>query len=167
MYDWGRYFTMTGHRAEKLPATPQLRQAEIEAFYAKYFADESAPTPVPASTATHAPAISDDDAIARVKATDKGRALWDGDPALWDGDTTAYDSASEADLALCRLIAQVVGPDAAVIDRIWLASGLGARDKVAKRPDYRQRTIAKPGSTEPATRFGCRDTQTGAPLKLG
>ena len=25
----------------------------------------------------------------------------------------------------------------------------------------------KPGSTEPATRFGCRDTQTGAPLKLG
>ena len=24
-----------------------------------------------------------------------------------------------------------------------------------------------PGSTEPATRFGCRDTQTGAPLKLG
>ena len=27
--------------------------------------------------------------------------------------------------------------------------------------------LAKPGSTEPATRFGCRDTQTGAPLKLG
>ena len=26
---------------------------------------------------------------------------------------------------------------------------------------------SKPGSTEPATRFGCRDTQTGAPLKLG
>ena len=25
----------------------------------------------------------------------------------------------------------------------------------------------KPGSTEPATRFGCRGTQTGAPLKLG
>ena len=29
------------------------------------------------------------------------------------------------------------------------------------------RHLAKPGSTEPATRFGCRDTQTGAPLKLG
>ena len=27
--------------------------------------------------------------------------------------------------------------------------------------------LPKPGSTEPATRFGCRDTQTGAPLKLG
>ena len=27
--------------------------------------------------------------------------------------------------------------------------------------------LTKPGSTEPATRFGCRDTQTGAPLKLG
>ena len=27
--------------------------------------------------------------------------------------------------------------------------------------------LLKPGSTEPATRFGCRDTQTGAPLKLG
>ena len=31
----------------------------------------------------------------------------------------------------------------------------------------RGQTLAKPGSTEPATRFGCRDTQTGAPLKLG
>ena len=34
----------------------------------------------------------------------------------------------------------------------------------------RSRALAarsKPGSTEPATRFGCRDTQTGAPLKLG
>ena len=31
----------------------------------------------------------------------------------------------------------------------------------------RGQTPAKPGSTEPATRFGCRDTQTGAPLKLG
>ena len=30
-----------------------------------------------------------------------------------------------------------------------------------------ERLPAKPGSTEPATRFGCRDTQTGAPLKLG
>ena len=29
------------------------------------------------------------------------------------------------------------------------------------------RQPTKPGSTEPATRFGCRDTQTGAPLKLG
>ena len=141
-YDRGRYFTVTGHRAQQLPATPEPRQAEIEDLYAKYFADESAPTPVQASTATaHAPAISDDDAIARVKATDNGRALWDGDPALWAKDTGAYPSKSEADLALCREIEKVVGHDAAAIDRLWLVSGLGVRGKVKDRADYRKRTI--------------------------
>ena len=131
MYDWGRYFTVTGHRSEDLPAKPELRQAEIDALFAECFAESSAPTPVPASTATaHAPAISDDDAIARVKATDNGRALWAGDPALWAKDTGAYPSKSEADLALCRRIERVVGPDAAAIDRLWLVSGLGVRGKV-------------------------------------
>ena len=42
-YDRGRYFTVTGHRAEQLPAKPELRQAEIEAFYAEHLAEESVP----------------------------------------------------------------------------------------------------------------------------
>ena len=122
-YDRGRYFTVTGHRAQQLPATPQPRQAVIEALYAEYFADESAPTP---STATHALTISDDDAIARVKATDRGRALW-------AGDTSAYKSESEADFDLCLRIEQVVGHDRAMIERIWRASGLGVRGQ-GQRP---------------------------------
>ena len=146
MYDRGRYFTVTGHRVEHSPATPEPREALIEALYAKYFADESAPTP---STATHVLTISDDDAIAHVNATDKGHALW-------DGDTTAYKSESEADLALCRLIERFVGGDAAMIERIWLASGLGVRVK-AKRADYRKRTIDTVLATPSAQGVGGSD----------
>ena len=50
----------------------------------------------------------------------------------------------------------------------------GAVTSVGSRGDSYDNALAesviglyKPGSTEPATRFGCRDTQTGAPLKLG
>ena len=39
------------------------------------------------------------------------------------------------------------------------------RELVAAGFDFNEEPY--PGSTEPATRFGCRDTQTGAPLKLG
>ena len=51
-----------------------------------------------------------------------------------------------------------------LVERI--ASGRPAAH-VAAEMGVARKTASKPGSTEPATRFGCRDTQTGAPLKLG
>ena len=64
---------------------------------------------------------------------------------LWSGDTSDYavdgnDGASEADAAICELLAYYGGPDRERIERLWLRSGLGAREKV-QRADYRQRTI--------------------------
>ena len=50
-----------------------------------------------------------------------------------------------------------------VRDGSWLALRRSADAVVTTEQPW----TAKPGSTEPATRFGCRDTQTGAPLKLG
>ncbi|HEY1349615.1 MAG TPA: hypothetical protein VGF67_08335 [Ktedonobacteraceae bacterium] len=44
--------------------------------------------------------------------------------ALWQGDTSGYRSASEADQALCHLLAFWTGKDPARVDRLFCASGL-------------------------------------------
>jgi hypothetical protein len=62
---------------------------------------------------------------------------------LFDGDISAYSQdESRADLALCSHLAFWTGKDAAQMERIWLASPLGAREKTQKREDYRAQTIS-------------------------
>ncbi len=61
---------------------------------------------------------------------------------LWDGDWSSYASQSEADLALCMLLAfWTQDPDQ--LQRLFEDSGLYRAEKWTKRFDYRQRTIAK------------------------
>jgi putative DNA primase/helicase len=61
--------------------------------------------------------------------------------ALWNGDTSGYPSQSEADLALCRLLAFWCGNDPARIERLFSQSALGQREKWQTRADYRHETI--------------------------
>lgn len=58
---------------------------------------------------------------------------------LFEGDTSAYESASEADQALCTLLAFWTDRDMAQMDRIFRQSGL-YRPKW-ERQDYRVRTL--------------------------
>ena len=58
-----------------------------------------------------------------------------------DGDFSDYGSQSEADCALCAMIAFRTGPDPDMIDRIFRASAL-MREKW-EREDYREATIQK------------------------
>ena len=63
---------------------------------------------------------------------------------LWDGDWEEYDSQSEADLALCSILAFWAGPDADRVDRLFRHSSL-FRDKWDEaRGDqtYGEKTIA-------------------------
>ena len=60
---------------------------------------------------------------------------------LWAGDTSDYTSVSEADQALCSLLAFWTGPDPAKIDELFRESGL-YREKW-ERADYRERTVHK------------------------
>ena len=83
----------------------------------------------------------------------------------------------EEERAAARALAQEHG-----VPHLIVGLGLdeaAARERIAGREDdplrtsdatwevYTMQRERYPGSTEPATRFGCRDTQTGAPLKLG
>ena len=61
--------------------------------------------------------------------------------ALWEGDISGYPSHSEADLALCCLLAFWTRGDYERIDRLFRQSGLYRDDKWSKREDYREKTI--------------------------
>jgi putative DNA primase/helicase len=63
--------------------------------------------------------------------------------ALYDGDTSEYSNdQSAADLALCCHLSWWANGNAAEIERLWLESPLGAREKTQQRKDYRDRTIS-------------------------
>jgi hypothetical protein len=87
------------------------------------------------STQGATPALEDDAIL------DKARKAKNGDKftRLWDGDIVTYSSPSEADLALCCILAFWTR-EAAQIDRLFRQSNL-MREKWEKRADYRKRTI--------------------------
>lgn len=63
--------------------------------------------------------------------------------ALYDGNIAGYPSPSEADLALCSHLAYWTNGNAEQIERLWLASPLGARKKTQEREQYRREAIEK------------------------
>lgn len=92
--------------------------------------------------------LTDDEIVERAKSAKNG----DKFARLWAGDISGYSSASEAELALCSMLAFWTGGDAAQIDRLFTRSQL-MRDKW-NRADYRARTIQK--AVE-----GCREVYGG------
>ena len=63
--------------------------------------------------------------------------------SLYNGDISQYkDDDSSADMALCTSLSFWTSKNAQQIERIWLNSPLGARQKTQERKDYRERTIS-------------------------
>jgi primase-polymerase (primpol)-like protein len=138
VYCRARYVTVTGHHVEGTPLTVEARPEALDAFMVEHF-----PEPSPSRQNGHAkggqtPTDLDDAELVRKAGEAKNgarfKSLWSGS---WDG---AYPSQSEADAALCGLLAFWAGPDAARIDRLFRQSGL-YRAKW-DRPQYREDTIA-------------------------
>lgn len=134
VYDRGRFLTVTGSRLPDTPATIENRQAELDTLCEEVFGrngKDAAAKPEPASVLS----LSDTELIERAHAA-KDSAKF---AALWRGDTGGYASASEADAALCMLLAFWTGRDADRMDRLFRQSGL-YRDKWERR-DYSAGTI--------------------------
>ncbi len=124
MYDRGRFFTVTGHHVPDAPATIHDAQEAVDALYTRL---TSAKTRDDAGEARKADDKQEtrntltDDELITVASRGKNGAKFN---ALWMGGMTGYASHSEADLALCSLIAFYTGPDAARVDRLFRQSRL-------------------------------------------
>ena len=135
---------MTGHHLDLTPGTVNDRTDALAAIHADYIADDTGDpntaVSVPdggADTQTAAD-LADDDLIEYALNASNG----DKFERLWNGDTSGYPSHSEADQALCNMLAFWTGGDPQQIERLFSQSGL-ARDKWSERSDYRDRTIQK------------------------
>ncbi len=142
MYDRGRFFTMTGEALDGSPAEIGDRQGELEALHRRLFPPQPAKGPGTAPAARNGrpaadpPELPDDALLERARNAKNGERF----ARLYAGDRSGYDSDSEADLALCSMLA-FWPTDEPQLDRLFRQSGL-YREKW-ERADYRERTIRK------------------------
>jgi hypothetical protein len=133
-----RYFTITGHHVDGTPTTIEEREIAVEDVYRWYL--RPLEEKVAKQTAALPPTTGDvtvDEIVAVASSAsnkEKFKRLWEGE---WVG---VYGSQSEADLALCSILAFYAGNNPELIDRAFRASGL-MRDKWEDREDYRERTL--------------------------
>jgi primase-polymerase (primpol)-like protein len=143
MYDRGRFFTTTGHHLAGVSATVNDRQAELTRLHRRVFGPEKKPRgeKLAAEVFSAGMDLSDSDLLVRAMHAANGEKF----ERLWAGDTREYatsdnEGRSEADLALCSLLAFWCGPDEERIDRLFRQSGL-YRPKW-ERADYRTLTVS-------------------------
>jgi putative DNA primase/helicase len=135
MYRGERYLTLTGCHLEGTPTTIERRQEAIDAIYNEFFRRPERP-PTDPQTNGHSPCLDDSVLLERALNARNGGKLG----RLLAGDLRGYPSPSEADLALCCLLAFWT-QNAEQIDRLVRGSSL-FREKW-ERPDYRDATITK------------------------
>ncbi|MUW13469.1 hypothetical protein GJ633_01505 [Halorubrum sp. CBA1125] len=142
LYDRSRFFTVTGDHVSETPSTIQQRSQALETLHATEMdtstgassaedgtsapahAAEGSPSTDTSTPTTGVATLSDEELLTRAHAAANGEKF----TRLWNGNTSGYESHSEADMALCRLLAFWTGCDAARIDRLFRRSGL-FRDK--------------------------------------
>jgi hypothetical protein len=145
-YDKGRYFTVTGKHLVGTPQRIENRQEELQRVVRRMFGEESAnghTKPVAAPERLDN-SLSDDEVVRKALSAANGERF----SLLWSGDTSGYNSHSEADLALCGMLAFWTGGDPIRMDRLFRASGLYR--KKWERAGYRNGTISEAlkGKTE-------------------
>ena len=140
VYREGRYFTFTENiYLEKRiirSITPEqlFEYLSILGFkQTKKEIQEELPTAIPTNIK------SDEilDILFRARNGEKMRSIWNGDLSHNNNDHSA------ADFYLCQMLAFYSGCDYATIERLWLESPLGQREKTQKREDYRKVTIER------------------------
>jgi hypothetical protein len=133
IYSEGRFATFTGNVVNAASITPQQQLCE-QVWH--YLASDSATDTADVDMSTQ-PTEGNDVILQRARNAangDKFNRLWNGDLSMHDNDESA------ADMALCEMLAFYTS-SAEQIERLWLMSPLGNRDKTQKRKDYRNRTI--------------------------
>jgi len=122
MYDSLRYFTVTGQHLQGTPLTIEQRQDGLTDLYNEVFerklAGSKKSTTQNRSNYQRLTDVETLEKARRAKNGSKFDQLWRGH---WGDD---YPSQSEADLALCQILAYWTGSDANHIDNLFRQSGL-------------------------------------------
>ena len=121
VYSEGRYATVTGDHLPGTPLTINDAQPAIDKFLKRWFPNEQTPTPAagPGTARQEPPALEDQEIVALARAAKNGEKF----SALLRGSTAGYNSPSEADSALCCMLAFYTR-NPRQIDRIYRCSGL-------------------------------------------
>lgn len=140
-----RFAAFTGNAVQDMPLA-DCTEALLDLLEEQMLREERVSVPTPVNTVT---AASEEDVV-RADDPRIGEIIealrWDKNgpkfARLFDeGDITGYSSRSEADAALCAIIAFRAGPNPALIDAIFRRSALYREDKW-ERADYRDNTIS-------------------------
>ncbi|MCC8130080.1 MAG: phage/plasmid primase, P4 family [Clostridiales bacterium] len=121
-----RYMTFTGAALYPNRAVEERSRAVMEIAERYMVRENQNAAPAPSSDLSGPSDPSpfdefDDEILLRQAKSAKNGVLFS---ALWAGDISGYQSPSEADLALCNLLAFWTGKDAERIDRLFRRSGL-------------------------------------------
>ncbi len=139
MYSEGRFFTVTGNTLVGTQEEVKERTAQAAAVHAKYLRREEA---APATSQPQELNLSDSELISKAMNARNGHTF----RALWNGDTSGHPSQSEADLALCNLLAYWTNGNAYRMDALFRQSALYREGKWNKRhgaDTYGNMTISK------------------------
>nr|WP_276259031.1 hypothetical protein [Haloglomus sp. DT116] len=139
LYDDARFFTVTGDELSEPPSRLAARQDALTAVHAEYVAQDdgsdgaSDDAESTAAMASHddgtAPTgavggpgndLGDEELLSRARSATNGAKF----ERLYAGNMDGYPSQSEADMALCSLLAFWTGGDAEQLDRLFRESGL-------------------------------------------
>lgn len=147
IYENGRYLTVTGRHLEGTPLTVEPRELEIRRVHRDIW-----PDPVREVDPPRAPRrlsnLSDADLIEKAQAAVNGQKF----STLWSGKHSDYGSQSEADLALCNLLAFWTGGDVGRVDALFRSSGLFRPEKWDARHFSDGRTYGQ-GTVDEALRL--------------
>lgn len=126
-----RYFTVTGHGS----GDPTVDGNSIVDFWAPQ-APQSTEHRVVGEGFTEASSLNDDALLLRIASSSKGDKFL----RLWRGETSGYASHSEADLALCAILAFWCNYDVERVDRLFRLSDL-VRPKWRDQQSYRRSVL--------------------------
>lgn len=132
LYDNARFFTVTGDHVDGTPSRIARRQDALVAIHSEYVQDTDgeasesgysrndtgeAETDKGSDVSTD---LTDEELIEKATNASNGAKF----ERLWNGNTGGYDSQSEADMALCCMLAFWTGGDHSQIDQLFRQSGL-------------------------------------------
>ncbi len=127
IYKARRYLTVTGQKLPDAPATVNENQSCIDAIVAKHFSKNGTKPKAASKGQKQRQGHSGDNSdLTDAVLLGKAMSAKNGPKfkALWSGDISAYPSQSEADGALCMLLAYWWDMDAGAVDRMFRQSRL-------------------------------------------